>query len=77
MNRMVVRSRVGADGVLRVNVPVGADKAEHVMQITIEPLATADQEQARYVAWLDSIAGTWQGDFERMPQGEFEHRDPL
>jgi hypothetical protein len=34
-------------------------------------------DQAQYAAWLDSIAGRWQGEFERMPQGDFEERDQL
>lgn len=77
MNRMIVRSRVDSDGMLRVNVPVGASEADREMQVTIEPLEATAEEHGKYVAWLESIAGRWQGDFERMPQGEFEQRDSL
>ncbi|HUQ69303.1 MAG TPA: hypothetical protein VM165_07270 [Planctomycetaceae bacterium] len=77
MTRLVVRSRVDADGVLRVTVPVGAADADREVQVTIESVATPAASHASYVAWLESIAGQWQGDFERLPQGDFEPRDEL
>jgi hypothetical protein len=77
MNRLIIRSRVDADGMLRLNVPVGAADADREMQVTVEPIASTVEERAKYAAWLESIAGKWQGDFERMPQGDFEERDPL
>ena len=73
MTRIVLKSKVGADGVL--HVALGAAEANHDVKVTIEPLASTAEEQAEYVAWLDSIAGKWQGDFDRMPQGDFEQRD--
>lgn len=77
MNRLVVRSRVDADGVLRVVVPVGAAEAERVMQVTIESIPESVAEQDEYADWLDSIAGQWQGEFERLPKGQFERRESL
>jgi len=77
MNRLIVRSRVDGDGVLRVVVPIGATEADREVQVTVEPLSQAVGEQAEYIAWLDSIAGKWQGEFELMPQGGFETRDVL
>jgi hypothetical protein len=74
MNAMTVRSRVDTDSVVRVAVPVGAADADREVQGTIEPLPP-DAEHAEYVAWLRSMAGRWKGEFERMPQGEFEARD--
>lgn len=78
MNRMVVKSRVGSDGVLHLNLPIGVQEADVEVQITVEPIAgkkTMTQEE--WKAWVASMAGTWQGDFERMPQGDFEQRAPL
>ena len=75
MNAMIVRSRVDADGVLRVAVPVGAAEADRELQVTIEPLPHHGDEHAEYVAWLEKSAGRWKGDFERLPQGDFEERD--
>ena len=75
MSRLVLRSRVGADGVLRMVVPFGDAEAERPMQVTIEPLTTESAPPADYVRWLDSIAGRWQGEFESMPVADFESWD--
>jgi hypothetical protein len=77
MTTVVVRSRVGADGVLRVAVPVGAAEADREVQLTIEPVPQSVDDRAAYVAWLRSMAGRWKGEFERMPQGDFEVRETL
>jgi hypothetical protein len=77
MNRLVVRSRVDGDGVLRVVVPIGATEADREVQVTVEPLSQPAGVQVEYIAWLDSIAGKWQGEFELMPQDGFEMRDVL
>ena len=77
MNPMIVQSRVGGDGVLRVAVPVGTAEADHEMQVTIEPLPQRSDERAEYLAWLEKSAGQWKGDFESLPQGDFEERDFL
>jgi hypothetical protein len=78
MNRMVVTSRVGSDGVLHLALPVGVEEADKDVLITVE-LATPKKvmTQEEWGAWVDSMAGSWQGDFERPPQGELEERDPL
>jgi len=77
MNRITLRSRIGADGVLHVSVPVGAAEANREVQITIEPKGAASKTQQEYWDFLDATAGVWQGDFERPDQGEYEERDPL
>jgi hypothetical protein len=77
MNPLVVRSRVDGDGMVRVIVPVGKSEAEREVQVTIESLPAAPLPQENYVAWLEGIFGRWEGDFERLPQGEFERRDEL
>jgi hypothetical protein len=38
MNRMVVKSRVGSDGVLHLALPVGVEEADKEVQITVEPI---------------------------------------
>ena len=78
MTRMTLSGRVSPDGVLRVNVPVGMSEADQQVRITVEP-ATPKQTmtQTEWAAWVDAMAGTWQGDFQRPPQGELQERDPL
>lgn len=77
MNRMIVKSRVGADGVLHVDVPLGTDEAGREVLITIEPESVPSKTQQEYWDFLDSTAGAWQGEFERPDQGQFEERDSL
>jgi len=76
MDRIVVKSRVGSDGVLHLAVPMGPADANREVQVTVEPVGpplSADE-------WRRGImetAGKWQGDFERPEQGEYEQRGPL
>jgi hypothetical protein len=78
MNRMIVNSKVGRDGVLHLDLPLGFDEAEKEVQVTVEAVATKQpMTQEEWSAWVASMAGSWQGDFERMPSGEFEERVAL
>jgi len=80
MNRMVVHSRIGADGVLHLCVPIGLDDADREVEVTIQAAeakqgtAAAQEDWRRFVA---ETAGAWQGDLERPEQGLFEQRDEL
>lgn len=77
MNRMIVRSRIGSDGILHMDIPVGAADAGRQVQITIEPEAAASKTPQEYSDFLDATAGAWQGAFQRPEQGQWEERDPL
>jgi hypothetical protein len=78
MNRIVVKSKVSSDGILHLSLPVGLAEADKEVQVTVEPLASRKpMTQEEWQAWVDAMAGTWQGDFERPPQGEYEEREPL
>jgi hypothetical protein len=78
MTRIVVKSKVSPDGILHLSVPVGPEEADTEVQVIVEPLAPyTKMTQEEWRAWVDSMAGTWQGDFERPPQGELEEREPL
>jgi predicted DNA-binding antitoxin AbrB/MazE fold protein len=39
--------------------------------------AEVSKERADYQAWLDGLAGRWQGDFLRGDDGDFETRESL
>lgn len=75
MTLIVLRSRVGADGVLQLTVPVGAGEANRDVRVVIESEPAAHQEE--YLDFLQRTAGAWQGDFQRPAQGQPEKRDPL
>lgn len=77
MNRMVVTSKVGSDGVLHLALPVGLEEADKEVQITVEPIAPDEEmTQAEWEAWVDSMAGSiTDPTFIRHPQPELEERD--
>jgi len=79
MNRMTIRSKTGADGVLHLDVPLGAAGANKEVQVTIEA-APVPQHTMSHQEWLEYLKrnfGTWQGPFERAEQLEYEKRDEL
>lgn len=58
MNRIVVQSRVGGDGILHLDVPVGAGEAGQEVQITVEPASNGPYSTA--ADWLHSgLVGLW------------------
>lgn len=78
MNRIVVKSKVSSDGILHLSLPVGLAEADKEVQVTVEALAGRKQmTQEEWRTWVEAMAGSWQGDFERPPQGEYEEREPL
>jgi hypothetical protein len=77
MNRTVVKTRIGDDGVLHLDIPFGAAQAGRTVQVVIDPEAAKSKTQQEYWDFLDQTAGAWQGEFERPDQGEFETRDQL
>lgn len=78
MNRITLKSRVSEDGTLRLSLPLGAQEAGHDVQVTVEPFdVSPPMTSEAWQAWVTSMAGSWQGEFERSPQGDFEQRDPF
>lgn len=71
MKSMILKSKVGADGVLHLSVPLGRALADSAVQVTIEPVTNAtSMTQQEWSAWVDSMAGSWQGNFESPAQSE-------
>lgn len=59
MNRIVVRTRVGTDGNLHLDLPVGEADANSEVQVTIDPLSHSSRP-ARAVDLLNSgLVGLW------------------
>jgi hypothetical protein len=77
MNRMVITSKVGSDGVLHLALPVGAEEANKEVQITVEAMTSKkEMTQEEWEAWVDSTAGSiTDPTFIRHPQGEYQERD--
>jgi hypothetical protein len=77
MNRIVVKSRVGSNGILQVTLPVGPADADREVQITVEPISPPAQSPDEWRRRVLETAGMWQGDLERPEQGEYEQREPV
>lgn len=70
MTRMVLKSRVGADGVLQLSIPVGPGEANREVQVTVEsgPTAMSSEEWRQ---WVEKMAGCiTDPTFCRHEQGE-------
>ncbi len=78
MNRLVVRSRVDTDGILRVTVPVGTAAADCEVQVTIEPITPSAMTPAEWQEFVRSTAGCISDPtFVRHEQGAYEQREEL
>ena len=67
MNRMVVHSRVSADGILHIALPVGKADADREVQVTIDPVGPAPMTQEE---WRNFVldCGQHYGPYVRAPR---------
>jgi hypothetical protein len=80
MDRIVIHSRVGPDGVLTLSVPIGVSDADREVEVTIAPTRPdmlRPSERDEWHRFVHETAGAWQGDLARPDQGELEQRDEL
>jgi hypothetical protein len=77
MNRIVVKSRVGSNGILQLAVPMGPADADQEVKITVEAVGSPAQSPDEWRRGVMETAGKWEGEFEPPEQGECEERDPL
>ena len=83
MNSVKLRSRVGADGVLNLKVPVGVTNAEVDVVVVfqlVERVQTpkTPEERGWPAGFSEQTAGAWAGEpLVRGDQGEYEERDEL
>lgn len=77
MTIIEVRSTVGDDGVLRLEVPLPRTEAGREVRVTGERAPPSTMTPEEWSRGVLNLAGRWLGEFERPPQGEYEVRDPL
>ncbi len=80
MNRIVLHSVVGSDGVLRITVPIGEAYADQEVQVTIDPaqVGPTSMTQEEWREFVLSTAGSiTDPSFVRHEQGEYEQREEL
>jgi len=75
MDRMVLLSRVGADGVLQITVPMGKSDADREVQVTIDPVGPPPMTQEEWHNFVLTTAGSvTDPSFVRHEQGQFDDR---
>jgi len=60
-----LRTKLDSNGVLRLDLPLGEEAANREVEVTIELLPPA-MTQEEWKAWVEQMAGTWEGEFERL-----------
>ena len=55
-----LRAKVGPDGVLHLDVPVGADEADHEVEVTVRP-ARPTLTQEEWHQFIAETTGAWKG----------------
>ena len=80
MQTIQLHSKVGADGILSLMVPLGVADANSEVMVTIQPVGTAPREE-RLRHWRSIVNQTYGScaslEFERPDQGSFEIREEL
>ena len=70
MTRMELRTRIGPDGVLTLNVPTGLSEANRKVKVIVEPANVSGGHNAKltpeeWAQFVDEMAGALKGDLER------------
>jgi hypothetical protein len=78
METITLHSRVGADGLLNLQVPVKATNADLEIVLIVQPLAPQPAGHGWPAGFFEEVAGGWQGErLMREDQGDYEIRDEL
>jgi hypothetical protein len=83
MESIKIRQRVGQDGILHLNIPVGMQDKEVEVMVIYQSLeiatATKTPEDLGWTSgFFEQTAGCLADDpIQRYPQGEFEEREPI
>jgi len=80
MTPIELRSKVDANGVLNLSVPLGESDANREVRVTVEALeeVTTPMSADEWNRFVHEMAGSIaDSTFQRHPQGDFEQRDDL
>ena len=74
-----IKSRVGADGVLLISLPLGLGEANREVKVLVEPadasMPPSPSSREEWREFVDSMAGCISDStFQRPDQGEYERR---
>ena len=78
----MIRSRVGADGILHLDVPSNLAETDVEVMVIVTPVSQSDLGRTGELAWstgfFESVVGGWQGErLTREGEGEYETREKL
>jgi hypothetical protein len=79
MGHVEIKSRVGADGILMVSLPLGLSEANREVKVVVEPIdGPAMRPTLSRSDWQDFVAGMAgcisDPTFQRPDQGDYERR---
>ena len=82
MRSILIRSRVGADGILHLDVPSDLAETDVEVMVILQPVSRPDLGRAGELAWpagfFENVVGGWQGErLERECEGEHEERENM
>ncbi|BAZ03262.1 hypothetical protein NIES37_72750 (plasmid) [Tolypothrix tenuis PCC 7101] len=83
MHSIKLTKRIGADGVLHLDIPVGITDKEVEIMVIYQPLETKTQQKTpEQRIWMpgffEEVIGGWVGEpLERPEQGNYEIREQL
>ncbi len=78
METITLHSRVGADGLLKLQVPVKLTNTDLEVVVIVQPAEPADQAPDWPSGFFDEVAGGWRGEpLIREDQGQYEVREEL
>ncbi|MDZ7964668.1 MULTISPECIES: hypothetical protein [unclassified Nostoc] len=76
MDSIKIRSHVGKDGILHLDIPVEMPDTEIEVTVTIQRVTP--QQRGWMPGFFEEVIGGWVGKpLERAEQGEYETREPL
>jgi len=82
VSHVEITSRVDADGILRICIPLGADEANREVKVVVEPTSVSEamqpHDQQSWREFIQTMAGcVTDPTFDRPNQGEYEQRSNL
>jgi hypothetical protein len=81
MHSIKLRSHVGSDGILQLQVPIGLRDTDLEIMVIVQPVISPVQtvssaQQGWSVDFFEKTFGSIP-DLERQPQGELQEREPF
>lgn len=82
MNSIALKTHVGSDGRLRLNIPTGLTDTDLEVIVIMQPVITKPATKPKDLAWPPGFFEQTFGSFkdeplERPEQGEYEQRDEV